>query len=84
MTTPAMRAASWIKPFRSSKKTGWKRSSLTVSAPTLLVWWEGRKLCRHCDAILAVGGSSVLDAAKTAAAAIANHKPAEKLVGTLR
>lgn len=32
----------------------------------------------------AVGGGSVLDAAKTAAAAIANHKPAEKLVGTLK
>ena len=36
------------------------------------------------DLLLAVGGGSVLDAAKTAAAAIANHKPAEKLVGTLK
>ena len=37
-----------------------------------------------CDGVLAIGGGSVLDAAKTAAAAIANHKPAEKLVGTLK
>ena len=36
------------------------------------------------DLLLAVGGGSVLDAAKTAAAAIANHTPAEKLVGTLK
>ena len=37
-----------------------------------------------CDGVIAFGGGSVLDAAKTAAAAIANHKPAEKLVGTLK
>ena len=37
-----------------------------------------------CDGVVAIGGGSVLDAAKTAAAAIANHKPAEKLVGTLK
>ena len=34
--------------------------------------------------LLAVGGGSVLDAAKAAAAAITNHTPAEKLVGILK
>ena len=52
--------------------------------PTFGVVEEAVSCAAGCDAILAVGGGSVLDAAKTAAAAIANHKPAEKLVGTLK
>ncbi len=46
--------------------------------PTFGVVEEAVGCAAGCDAILAVGGGSVLDAAKTAAAAIANHKPGRK------
>lgn len=52
--------------------------------PTFGVVAEAVSCADGCDAILAVGGGSVLDAAKAAAAAIANKKPAESLVGILK
>ena len=52
--------------------------------PTFGVVEEAVSCSAGCDAILAVGGGSVLDAAKAAAAAIANHQPARKLVGILK
>ena len=52
--------------------------------PTFGIVAEAARCAAGCDAILAVGGGSVLDAAKAAAAAITNRKPAEKLVGILK
>lgn len=52
--------------------------------PTFGVVEEAVRSAAGCDAILAVGGGSVLDAAKAAAAALANGKPAEQLVGILK
>lgn len=52
--------------------------------PTFGIVAEAARCAAGCDAILAVGGGSVLDAAKAAAAAITNHKPAENLVGILK
>jgi len=47
---------------------------------------KGSALCRekHCGAIYAMGGGSVIDAAKAMAAQVGNHVPAKKLMGLFK
>lgn len=52
--------------------------------PTFSIVEEARKNYAGCDGIVAVGGGSVLDAAKAAAAAAASGKPAVSLAGLLK
>ena len=87
MTTPGMMRRGQLDQTLSELKENGMEAVVfdRVSPdPTFGVVEEAVSCAAGCDAILAVGGGSVLDAAKTAAAAIANHKPAEKLVGTLK
>ena len=87
MTTPGMMRRGQLDQTLSELKENGMEAVVfdRVSPdPTFGVVEEAVSCAVGCDAILAVGGGSVLDAAKTAAAAIANHKPAEKLVGTLK
>lgn len=87
MTTPGMMRRGQLDQTLSEIKENGMEAVVfdRVSPdPTFGVVEEAVSCAAGCDAILAVGGGSVLDAAKTAAAAIANHQPAEKLVGTLK
>lgn len=52
--------------------------------PTFELVAAVQEQCGECDAIVAVGGGSVLDTAKAVAAAAANHIPAVKLAGMLK
>ncbi|MEG2987970.1 MAG: iron-containing alcohol dehydrogenase [Oscillospiraceae bacterium] len=52
--------------------------------PTFTVVAEAQKACGDCQAIVAVGGGSVLDTAKAVAASVANGKEARALVGMLK
>ena len=87
MTTPGMMRRGQLDQTLSELKENGMEAVVfdRVSPdPTFGVGEEAVSCAAGCDAILAVGGGSGPDAAKTAAAAIANHKPAEKLVGTLK
>ncbi len=53
-------------------------------APTFDVVEEAQKHCFGCDAVVAVGGGSVLDTAKATAAAVSNNTTARKLAGLLK
>ncbi len=55
---------------------------ITPDAPIALVE-QGIEVFRqqHCDAIVAFGGGSAMDAAKAIGLAVANHKPPRELVG---
>jgi alcohol dehydrogenase len=59
--------------------------SVTADAPIPLIE-QGMKVFRAegCDAIVAFGGGSVMDAAKTIALAVANRKKPRQLVGYFR
>lgn len=52
--------------------------------PTFAIVADARQACAGCDAVVAVGGGSVLDTAKAVAAAVANHTSAEALAGMLK
>lgn len=52
--------------------------------PTFSIAGEARKACGDCEAIVAVGGGSVLDTAKAISAAIANQKDVRALAGLLK
>ncbi len=52
--------------------------------PTFAIVAEAKQACDGCDAVVAVGGGSVLDTAKAVAAAVANHTSAEALAGMLK
>ena len=52
--------------------------------PTFAVADDLAKACAGCHAVVAVGGGSVIDAAKAAAAAAANHTRSEALVGVMK
>ena len=52
--------------------------------PTFAIVAEAKQACDGCDAVVAVGGGSVLDTAKAVAAAAANHTSAEALAGMLK
>ena len=52
--------------------------------PTFAIVAEAKQACDGCDAVVAVGGGSVLDTAKAVAAAVANHPSAEALAGMLK
>lgn len=54
--------------------------------PSYEVVEKGERVCRenHCDAILAIGGGSPLDAAKIIAAKMTNDKTVKQLTGILK
>lgn len=52
--------------------------------PTFAIVANAKQACSGCDAVVAVGGGSVLDTAKAVAAAVANHTSAEPLAGMLK
>ena len=52
--------------------------------PTFAIVANAKQACSGCDAVVAVGGGSVLDTAKAVAAAVANHTSAECLAGMLK
>lgn len=52
--------------------------------PTFEIVSQAKKMAVGCDAIVAIGGGSVIDAAKVVNAAIANNTSAEKLTGLLK
>ena len=52
--------------------------------PTFAIVANAKQACSGCDAVVAVGGGSVLDTAKAVSAAVANHTSAESLAGMLK
>lgn len=52
--------------------------------PTFAIVDEALAMCTGCDAVVAVGGGSVLDTAKVVAAAASNNKSPKKLEGMLK
>jgi alcohol dehydrogenase class IV len=59
--------------------------AVTADAPIAIVeQGAARFASAHCDAVLAVGGGSVMDAAKVIALAAANKKPPRALAGYFR
>ena len=52
--------------------------------PTFAIVSQAQKMSVGCDAVVAIGGGSVIDAAKAVSAAIANNTSAEKLAGLLK
>lgn len=52
--------------------------------PTFTIVEAAEKCCVGCDAVVAIGGGSVLDTAKAVSAAVANNKSAIQLSGLLK
>lgn len=54
------------------------------SDPTFAIVASAKQACTGCDTVVAVGGGSVMDTAKSVAAAMANHTEAEALAGMFK
>lgn len=54
------------------------------SDPTFAIVASAKQACSGCDTVVAVGGGSVMDTAKSVAAAMANHTEAEALAGMFK
>lgn len=52
--------------------------------PSFAIVEEAQQRCEDCNAVVAVGGGSVIDAAKAVAAAVANKTTPQRLVGLLK
>ena len=52
--------------------------------PTFGIVAEAQGFAAGCDCVVAVGGGSVIDTAKSVAASVANDKPADRLAGLLK
>lgn len=52
--------------------------------PTFAVVADAQKMIDGCEAVVAVGGGSVLDTAKSVCASVTSGKPAEQLAGLLK